>query len=66
MVYGVGGLMAVNGSLTVGTLIALTALLAGCTAAHGDLQRPRRHHDRPRVLRVFEVLDPKLTFLILN
>jgi len=28
MVYGVGGLMAVNGTLTVGTLLALTALLA--------------------------------------
>src|SRR5690349_17127460 len=28
MVYGAGGLMAVGGSLTVGTLIALTALLA--------------------------------------
>ena len=28
MVYGVGGLMAVNGALTVGTLLALAALLA--------------------------------------
>jgi len=28
MVYGVGGVMAVNGTMTVGTLLALTALLA--------------------------------------
>ena len=32
MVYGVGGVMAVNGTLTVGTLLALAALLGGSTA----------------------------------
>ena len=30
MVYGVGGVMAVNGALTVGTLLALAALVTGC------------------------------------
>ena len=52
MVYGVGGVMAVNGTLTVGTLLALTALLArlyGPLTAH--LQRAGRHHDRARLLR---------------
>ena len=32
MVYGVGGVLAVNGTLTVGTLLALAALLPGSTA----------------------------------
>ena len=52
MVYGVGGVMAVNGTLTVGTLLALTALLArlyGPLTAH--LQRPGRHHDRAGLVR---------------
>ena len=59
MVYGVGGLMAVSGSLTVGTLLALAALL-------GRLYGPLTSLSNVRVdvmtalvsfSRVFEVLD---------
>jgi ATP-binding cassette subfamily B protein len=59
MVYGVGGLMAVNGALTVGTLLALAALL-------GRLYGPLTALSNVRVdvmtalvsfERVFEVLD---------
>jgi ATP-binding cassette subfamily B protein len=37
--YGVGGLLAVNGALTVGTLLALAALLARLWSADGAVQR---------------------------
>jgi ATP-binding cassette subfamily B protein len=59
MIYGVGGVMAVNGSLTVGTLVALAALL-------GRLYGPLTALSNVRVdvmtalvsfERVFEVLD---------
>jgi ATP-binding cassette subfamily B protein len=59
MVYGVGGLYAVNGSLTVGTLLALTALL-------GRLYGPLTAMSNVRVdvmtalvsfERIFEVVD---------
>ena len=59
MVYGVGGVMAVNGTLTVGTLLALAALL-------GRLYGPLTALSNVRVdvmtalvsfERVFEVLD---------
>ncbi len=61
MIYGFGGLMAVSGSLTVGTLLALTALLA-------RLYGPLTAFSNVRVdimtalvsfERVFEVLDLK-------
>src|SRR6185312_15734706 len=61
MVYGVGGVMAVNGTLTVGTLLALAALL-------GRLYGPLTALSNVRVdvmtalvsfERVFEVLDLK-------
>ena len=52
MVYGVGGLMAVNGTLTVGTLLALTALLApALRPAHRHLQRAGRHPHRAGLVR---------------
>jgi len=59
MVYGVGGLMAVGGTLTVGTLIALTALL---TRLYGPLTAISNVRvDIMTALvsfeRVFEVLD---------
>ena len=59
MVYGFGGVMAVNGTLTVGTLLALAAApRPPVRAAHRHLERPRRRHDAlVSFERVFEVLD---------
>ena len=59
MVYGVGGLMAVNGSLTVGTLIALTALLARLYGPLTAISNVRVDIMTALVSfeRVFEVLD---------
>ena len=50
--YGFGGVEAVNGTLAVGTVVALTAYLARLYAtAHPALQRQPRRHDHARVLR---------------
>jgi ATP-binding cassette, subfamily B, bacterial len=59
MVYGVGGLMAVNGTLTVGTLIALTALLARLYGPLTAISNVRVDVMTALVSfeRVFEVLD---------
>ena len=59
MVYGVGGLMAVNGTLTVGTLIALTALLARLYGPLTAISNVRVDIMTALVSfeRVFEVLD---------
>ncbi len=61
MVYGVGGVMAVNGSLTVGTLLALAALLARLYAPLTALSNVRVDVMTALVSfeRVFEVLDLK-------
>jgi ATP-binding cassette subfamily B protein len=59
MVYGVGGLMAVNGTLTIGTLLALTALLGRLYAPLTSLSNVRVDVMTALVSfeRVFEVLD---------
>ncbi len=59
MVYGVGGLMAVSGSLTVGTLLALAALLARLYGPLTALSNVRVDVMTALVSfdRVFEVLD---------
>lgn len=59
MVYGFGGLMAVSGSLTVGTLLALTALLARLYGPLTSLSNVRVDVMTALVSfeRVFEVLD---------
>jgi len=59
MVYGVGGLMAVNGTLTVGTLLALTALLARLYGPLTAISNVRVDILTALVSfeRVFEVLD---------
>ena len=59
MVYGFGGLMAVGGSLTVGTLLALTALLARLYGPLTSLSNVRVDIMTALVSfeRVFEVLD---------
>ena len=61
MVYGVGGLMAVAGTLTVGTLIALTALLARLYGPLTAISNVRVDVMTALVSfeRVFEVLDLK-------
>ena len=61
MVYGVGGVMAVNGALTVGTLLALAALLARLYAPLTALSNVRVDVMTALVSfeRVFEVLDLK-------
>jgi ATP-binding cassette subfamily B protein len=59
MVYGFGGLMAVSGQLTVGTLLALTALLARLYGPLTSLSNVRVDVMTALVSfeRVFEVLD---------
>ncbi|KRE63175.1 ABC transporter [Nostocoides sp. Soil756] len=59
MVYGAGGLMAVDGTLTVGTLIALTALLARLYGPLTAISNVRVDIMTALVSfeRVFEVLD---------
>jgi ATP-binding cassette subfamily B protein len=59
MVYGVGGVMAVNGTLTVGTLLALTALLARLYGPLTAISNVRVDILTALVSfeRVFEVLD---------
>ncbi|MGB7818706.1 MAG: ABC transporter ATP-binding protein [Ornithinibacter sp.] len=59
MVYGFGGVMAVNGSLTVGTLLALTALLARLYGPLTAISNVRVDIMTALVSfeRVFEVLD---------
>jgi ATP-binding cassette subfamily B protein len=59
MVYGFGGLMAVSGSLTIGTLLALTALLARLYGPLTALSNVRVDIMTALVSfeRVFEVLD---------
>lgn len=59
MVYGFGGVMAVNGALTVGTLLALAALLARLYAPLTALSNVRVDVMTALVSfeRVFEVLD---------
>lgn len=59
MVYGFGGLMAVNGTLTIGTLLALTALLARLYGPLTSLSNVRVDIMTALVSfeRVFEVLD---------
>ncbi len=59
MVYGVGGLMAVNGALTVGTLLALTALLSRLYGPLTAISNVRVDILTALVSfeRVFEVLD---------
>jgi ATP-binding cassette subfamily B protein len=59
MVYGFGGLMAVSGSLTVGTLLALTALLARLYGPLTSLSNVRVDIMTALISfeRVFEVLD---------
>jgi ATP-binding cassette, subfamily B, bacterial len=59
MVYGFGGLMAVSGSLTIGTLLALTALLARLYGPLTSLSNVRVDVMTALVSfeRVFEVLD---------
>ncbi len=59
MVYGLGGVMAVNGSLTVGTLVALAALLARLYGPLTALSNVRVDVMTALVSfeRVFEVLD---------
>ena len=59
MVYGVGGLMAVNGALTVGTLLALAALLGRLYGPLTGLSNVRVDVMTALVSfeRVFEVLD---------
>ncbi len=61
MVYGVGGVMAVDGALTVGTLLALAALLARLYAPLTALSNVRVDVMTALVSfeRVFEVLDLK-------
>lgn len=61
MVYGFGGLMAVSGSLTIGTLLALTALLARLYGPLTALSNARVDVMTALVSfeRVFEVLDLK-------
>ena len=61
MVYGFGGIMAVNQSLTVGTLLALTALLARLYGPLTSLSNVRVDVMTALVSfeRVFEVLDLK-------
>jgi ATP-binding cassette subfamily B protein len=59
MIYGFGGLMAVNGTLTIGTLLALTALLARLYGPLTSLSNVRVDIMTALVSfeRVFEVLD---------
>ena len=59
MVYGLGGLMAVQGSLTIGTLLALAALLARLYGPLTALSNVRVDVMTALVSfdRVFEVLD---------
>ncbi|HWO50719.1 MAG TPA: ABC transporter ATP-binding protein, partial [Ornithinibacter sp.] len=59
MVYGVGGVMAVNGTMTVGTLLALTALLARLYGPLTAISNVRVDILTALVSfeRVFEVLD---------
>ncbi|CAN7433594.1 ABC transporter ATP-binding protein [Knoellia sp. LjRoot47] len=61
LVYGFGGLMAVDGSLTVGTLLALTALLARLYGPLTTISNARVDVMTALVSfeRVFEVLDLK-------
>jgi ATP-binding cassette subfamily B protein len=59
LVYGMGGLMAVNGELTVGTLVAMTALLARMYGPLTALSNVRVDVMTALVSfeRIFEVLD---------
>ena len=51
-VYGIGGVMAINGELTVGVVVALTAYLGRLYGPLTvDVERPGRRHDRARQLR---------------
>ena len=61
MIYGFGGLMAVSGQLTIGTLLALTALLARLYGPLTSLSNVRVDVMTALVSfeRVFEVLDLK-------
>ena len=61
LVYGFGGVMAVNGSLTVGTLLALTALLARLYGPLTTMSNARVDVMTALVSfeRVFEILDLK-------
>lgn len=61
MVYGIGGVLAINGSLTVGTLLALTALLGRLYGPLTALANVRVDIMTALVSfeRVFEVLDLK-------
>ena len=52
--YGVGGHLAINGDLTVGTLLAITALLASLSNVRVDVMSALVSFER-----VFEVLDLK-------
>ena len=46
LVYGWGGVLAVKGTLQVGTVVALTAVPdPALRAAHRAVERPGRHHD---------------------
>ena len=52
LVYGIGGTLAINGALTIGTLTALATLLLRLLGpAAGPLQRPGRRDDRAGQLR---------------
>ena len=52
LVYGIGGSLAINGTLTIGTLTALATLLLRLLGpAPGAVQRPRRRDDRAGQLR---------------
>jgi ATP-binding cassette subfamily B protein len=59
LVYGVGGVLAIDGSLTVGTLLgARRAAQPALRAAHRAVERPGRRDDAlVSFERVFEVLD---------
>ena len=61
LVYGFGGVMAVNGTLTVGTLLALAALLARLYGPLTSLSNVRVDIMTALISfeRVFEVLDLK-------
>ena len=58
MVYGFGGVMAVNGQLTVGTLLAPRGAARRSRSAHRDVECPGRRHDRPGLLRA-GLRDPR-------
>ena len=51
LIYGFGGVMAVNGTLTVGTLLAPAAARPALRAPDLAVQRPGRHHDGAHLVR---------------